>query len=180
MKIKIGDKVYLQKYEVLRLIKDGVTVPGCMAYEYIGDEGYHEVRSEKDEYDFACCFKAEGSVDWLMKHSEIVDYDEYANIPADDLRSLMKRLMCEHNELIDTFGYHTEEYKKKHEGEYKQDLGALKWKMHSISILIDAIEGDTVFTYPEEYTSKRLGSHPIKLGASGIGLKAKISQLLAR
>jgi len=67
MKIKIGDKVYLQKYEVLRLIKDDITVPGCMAHEYIGDEGYLEVHSEKDEYDFACCFKADGSV-------EIIDY----------------------------------------------------------------------------------------------------------
>ena len=154
MKIKIGDKVYLQKYEVLRFVRGDAEAPMSILYECCGDDCL-VVNGPKDSFDFDCCFTKPENVSWLMKQNYIVDYDEYINVDVDSLRKLMKRLMCEHNDLIDSCKCSNSEHTDEQRENLSRELQSYKWKMSSISIMIDLLEGKRTFTYPDEYTGTR-------------------------
>lgn len=177
MKIRIGDKVYLQRYEVRHLLDIAEPIPASILYSsYTIDYGGFAMNN--GGLDFTCCYSDDESVNWLMNRKDIIDYDEYVNIPVNDLCKLMKRLICDRNELVETFRYHNEAYKAEHLAEYQHELKSYDWKRHSIGILIDAKEGKNTFTYPEDYEGTRIkASQPIS-GSGGRGIRAMIAKLL--
>lgn len=153
MKLKIGDTVYLQKYEVAYITHELVSYPSSIFQEMFGDEdGLFSMDYPVDRFHFACVFKRPENVKWLMEQDWFVDYDEYAKKPLSELIALMDCLNEEYYASIDEFNAKDAVYRKKHLGDIEDKLNKLSHKAASIGDLIMFRKGRVEFVFPDEYS----------------------------
>lgn len=156
MKLKIGDKVYLQKYEVAHLMHNLNSFPGSVLDEIFSDgEGsFFFMVGPADGFRFESVFKNPASVEWLMKQEWIVDYDEYAEMPLAELEALQERLKTERSANIDEFNTKDEAYREAHFDEESDRLDKFGHKIVSLGYLIKYRKGEVEYVFPDEYQSK--------------------------
>ena len=157
MKLKIGDKVYLQKYEVAHIIHELNGFPGGILDEtFGGDEGnsFFFMNGPTDRFRFECVYKEHENVKWLMEQDWIVDYDEYAEMSLAELRALQKRLKAERSADIDEFNAKDEVYRETHFDEQSDKFDKLGHKIASLGDLIRFRKGEIKFGFPGEYQGK--------------------------
>ncbi|MBR0461086.1 hypothetical protein IJI91_03875 [Candidatus Saccharibacteria bacterium] len=157
MKLKIGDKVYLQKYEVAHIIHELNGFPGGILDEtFGGDEGnsFFFMNGPTDGFRFECVYKEHENVKWLMEQDWIVDYDEYAEMSLAELRALQKRLKAERSADIDEFNAKDEVYRETHFDEQSDKFDKLGHKIASLGDLIRFRKGEIKFGFPGEYQGK--------------------------
>lgn len=164
MKLKIGDRVYLQKYEVAYILHKPNGFPGGILNEtFSGDEdSLFFMNGPTDGFRFECIYKEPENVRWLMHQSWIVDYDEYAEMPLAELEALQERLKAECSANIDDFNTKDEAYREAHFEEESDRLEKLGHKIVSLGYLIKFRKGEVEYVFPDEYQSKTAIS-----GASG-------------
>jgi hypothetical protein len=152
MKIKIGDKFYLQKYDVAHLLHELDEYPGSILDESFngGDEMFF-MSGPTDGYRFECLFEKPESVEWLMKQDWIVDYDEYVKMPLAELEELLGRLSAELSSEIQEFNAKDESYRRRHFDEANDKFSKAKYKNTSLNDLIMFRKGKAEFTFPNEY-----------------------------
>ena len=157
MKLKIGDKVYLQKYEVAHIIHELNGFPGGILDEtFGGDEGnsFFFMNGPTDGFRFECVYKEHENVKWIMEQDWIVDYDEYAEMSLAELRTLQKRLKAERSADIDEFNAKDEVYRETHFDEQSDKFDKLGHKIASLGDLIRFRKGEIKFGFPGEYQGK--------------------------
>ncbi len=164
MKLKIGDKVYLQKYEVVYILHKLNSFPASIMQETFGgdDNDYFFVNGSADGFRFACVYEEPESVRWLMEQDWIVDYDVYIEMSLDELKVLQETFKAEYSAGIDEFNAKDEAYKETHFEEENEKLDNLGHKIISFGNLISFCKGEVKFGFPDEYQ----GITTI-LGASG-------------
>ena len=163
MKLKIGDKVYLQKHEVAYIMNDLNSFPGGILQETFGDEdsGFFFMNGPVDGFRFECVYKEPANVKWLMEQDWIVDYDEFAEMPLAELEALQERLKAERSAGIDEFNAKDEAYREAHFREESDRFDKLGHKIASLGDLIGFRKGEFKFVFPDEYQGKTTS------GASG-------------
>ena len=156
MKLKIGDKVYLQKHEVAYIMNDLNSFPGGILQETFGDEdsGFFFMNGPVDGFRFECVYKEPENVKWLMEQDWIVDYDEYAEMPLAELEALQERLKAEYSAGIDEFNAKDEAYREAHYDEESDKFDKLGHKIASFGDLIGFLKGEFKFVFPNEYQGK--------------------------
>ena len=153
MKLKIGNKVYLQKYEA-RYIVDG---SNCLPCDIINEtfsgskDNFLFISSSADSLHFERVYKKPENVKWLMDQDWIVDYDEYAKMPLAELEALRERLDTERFAGIREFNAKDEVYRKAHFGEESEKFERLGHKIVSLEKFIRFRKGEIGFVFPEEY-----------------------------
>ena len=164
MKLKIGDKVYLQKHEVAYIMNDLNSFPGGILQETFGDEGsgFFFMNGPVDGFRFECVYKEPENVKWLIEQDWIVDYDEYAEMPLAELEALQERLKAERSADIDEFNAKDEAYREAHFDEESDRFDKLGHKIVSLGYLIKFRKGEVEYVFPDEYQGKTAIS-----GASG-------------
>ena len=164
MKLKIGDKVYLQKYEVAHIMHKLNRFPsGILDETFSGNEdGLFIMNGPTDGFRFECIYKKPENVRWLMEQDWIVDYDEYVEMPLAELEALQERLKAERSADIDEFNTKDEAYRKAHFDEESNRFDKLRHKIVSLGYLIKFRKGEVECVFPDEYQSKTTIS-----GASG-------------
>lgn len=154
MKIKIGEKVYLQKYEVAHILHNLNSAPGVVLQEIFKDGkngSFFFVSGPDDALRFDCVFQDPASIEWLMKQDWIVDYNEYADTPIAELEAFVECLRAEHNVDIDEFNAKDEAYRREHFAEKGSEFHKSDYIISSLEGLIDARKGKAVFVFPDEY-----------------------------
>ena len=88
MKVKVGENVYLSKYEVAHIMHDLNSFPATIIGEVFGNgkSSFFFISGPTDAFRFESVFKNPASVKWLMGQDWIVDYDEYSEMPLPSLR----------------------------------------------------------------------------------------------
>lgn len=157
MKIKIGDKVYLQKYEVAHILHDLWSMPMCIVEETLGDDksGCFVMKGPRDCYNFECVYEDPDSVKWLMEQEWIVDYDEYAEKSVKELQRAYEQMSKECFERRKSFMDMDYTYRMEHHDEMNEKQSQLIHKITSIEDLIVFREGFRRFKFPRGYRGKR-------------------------
>lgn len=114
MKIKDGQKVFLQKYEVAYIMHELNLVPAGIIEEVFKDGKPFIMANPIDGQVFDCVFENPGTTEWLMEQDWIVDYDQYKNVPVVDLEALCKQLEDECSSGINDFNATDDAYRKEH------------------------------------------------------------------
>ena len=156
MKLKIGDSVYLQKYEVAHIMHKLNGFPsGILDETFCGDEdSLFFMNGLTDGFRFEYIYKEPENVRWLMKQDWIVDYDEYAEMPLAELEALQEHLKAEHSADIDEFNTKDEAYREAHFDEESDRFDKLGHKIVSLGYLIKFRKGEVECVFPDKYQSK--------------------------
>ena len=156
MKLKIDDQVYLQKYEIAHIIHDLRSFPGTLLDELFGGEesGFFFMNGPDDGFHFECAFKHPDNVAWLMAQDWIVDYDEFADMPLDELNALIERLHDEYRAGVDDFNAKDEDYRAAHFDECSEKYDLLGYRIASLRDLVCYRKGECKFVFPEGYPTK--------------------------
>lgn len=157
MKIKIGEKVYLQKYDVARILQKIAAFPGNLATELFktsNNGALHAsifyISSPKDELEFSCVFKDPKNVEWLMSEDWIVDHNEYVKMPVAVLKSIYRHREREYKANIKYFNLQPREYQELHYDEISLKLYKEAHQLKSIRLLINELTGRITFDLPSE------------------------------
>ena len=160
MKLKIGEKVYLQKYDVAYILNDVNSVPASIFEESLslededGERGFFFMDGPRDSLSFECAFERPGSIKWLMEQEWILDYEEYAETPLAELEAFGERLNDEYLDFIREFNAHDDAYREKHLDEESEKKRNLEHKISSVGALIALRQGKVKFSFPDEYQDK--------------------------
>jgi hypothetical protein len=156
MKLKIGGKVYLQKYEVANILHELNSFPAGIMQETFGDgdKGFFFMNGPADGFRFECVYEEPKNVEWLMEQDWIIDYDEYAEMPLDELKALYERIKAEYSTRIDEFNAKDWNYKEVHFEEESDKIEKLWHKITSLGDLIEFREGNVEFVFPDEHHGK--------------------------
>ena len=153
MKIKIGETVYLQKYEIAHMMHDLNSFPDAVLQEIFGKGGdeIFFMSSPEDGYRFDCAFKNPKSVEWIMAQNWIVDYDEYTDKTQSWLKDNILHLTDEHKSKIDEFNGKDDDFRVKHIDEYSDKFKKECHMIDSLKILFSARNGYFKFVFPDGY-----------------------------
>lgn len=155
MKLKNGEKVYLQKYDVAFITHELHCVPADIFEEIFGTEsGIFIMSGSEDSLRFECVFERPGSIQWLMSQDWIIDYDKYAEMPLTDLEELVKRLQSKNSADIKAFNSKNETYRGEHYPEAKDKFDKSGHKIASLCYILGARKGKYKFTFPDQCQRK--------------------------
>ena len=164
MKLKIGDKVYLQKIDVAHILHEINEVPASIFQEVFGNgkKDCFIMSSAEDGLYFENAFERPDSVKWLMEQDWIINYDECVDTPLCDLEALHTSLIASYNSGMKAFNAQSQEYKEKHYNEESNKYSKLAHKITSIECLIAFRKGEIKFKFPPEYHDKTIYESPPK------------------
>lgn len=153
MKLKIGNKVYLQKYEVTYILYRLSSFPASLLDEIIDDnrENYYSMDGRIDAFQFDCVFEKPANVKWLMDQDWIVDYDEYCDMPIRKLETYIGRLKTRCIDEVTEFNAKEESYRRKHFEVLSDEYHKTDHKIRSLENLMNARRGKILFNLPCEY-----------------------------
>ena len=151
MKLKVGECVYLQKYEVAQLMHNVSCFPASIVDELFGgDVKFFFMSGPGDGFQFDCVFKNPQNIKWLMDQKWIVDYDDYAEMPTAELEALIDDLDEERSAEIDEFNAKDEAYRKKYYEEASEKFDQSGHKITSLEYILEAREGNIKFVFPDD------------------------------
>ena len=148
MKLKIGNKVYLQKYEIVFITHYLSRLPkGFLEETFANDDIFMMNVPSDDTFDFETVYEDPKIVAWLMEQTWLADFDTYSKMPLDEIEESLERLKSEHSARFD-------ELKAKGEDCQKEDiesLNKLAHKINSLNHLVMFRRGKRNFIFPEGY-----------------------------
>lgn len=150
MKIKIGEKVYLQKYDTRKVWEN------CYLYfpRYVIEEIMINDKTIGNPgiFNFCYVFEMEKSVRWLMKQDWIIDYGLYYEM---SLRSLI----LEREHLVEEYNNIVKKLNSMPLCSYlRKKLAKESVKIESLEIMIAYRNHElgTSFVFPDEYLQKNI------------------------
>ena len=183
MKLKIGNNVYLQRYEVSHIMHElGSGIPGGMILELMNDEkGFFFESTYTDGFRFEFVIMEPENAEWLMKQDWIVDYTKYAIMSLARLESIRKHLKIRLSAAIDDFNAKDEAYRGAHFYEQSARFNRISYKIASLGILISFRKGEIEFVFPDEYRRKTAATHNNIVSANTFRKKPSfLTRLLSR
>lgn len=154
MKLKIGEKVYLQKYEVAFMMHELNYIHSSVYDELFAQQGFFSISGTNDSYDFACSFEDPESVEWLMTQDWIVDYEKYAKLSVSELISVIENIGKEYSNSLAKFDNEDEEYKESHLSEAREEFKKYDHMLGSLADLLSAKNGKLKFKFPNTHGEK--------------------------
>ncbi len=153
MKLKIGDVVYLQKYEIAHIMHNLTRIPYDIIQETFNDDDddFFCMDGPNDGFWFRCAYIYPKNIEWFMQQDWIIDYSWYAKMPLKELEAIRERLEVECATSIDKFNAKSKAYRKAHFEEKNDAFSKFEHKIASLGYLIDHLKGETTFTFPEGY-----------------------------
>ena len=158
MKIKIGQKVYLQKYDVSYIMHELNFVQAGIVDEIFKDGKPFIMNGAVDGYTFDCVFEDPSNVKWLMNQDWIVDYDQYKDKTPAEIIALYEELVKQGNIEAKEFNAKDPEYRKKHFLECRERLNNLEHKLNSLEAMAEHLNKKIKFAFP-----KQMDEHSVTL-----------------
>ncbi len=154
MKILINGTVYLQKYEVAYITHEIELVPYTIMEEIFAKKEAFIMNGIADGLNFECAFRQPESVEWLIAQDEIVNYDEYIQMPLSELKKLHRRMRKKHRKEIHDFNKQ-DDYARRSQYEAKsREFNKTGHKISSLGYLIKARKGKIKFVLPSGYQTE--------------------------
>lgn len=148
MKLKIGNKVYLQKYEIAFITHHLSRFPkGFLEETFANDDIFMMNVLSDNTFDFKTVYEDPKIVAWLMEQTWLADFDTYSKMPLDELEESLERLKSEHSARSAELEAEGEDYQE----EDIESLNKLAHKINSLGSLIMFRRGKLDFIFPEGY-----------------------------
>lgn len=153
MKIKDGQKVFLQKYEVTYIMHELNSVPAGIVEEIFKDDEPFIMSGPADGQVFDCVFQNPETTKWLMEQDWVVDYDQYKNVPVAELEALCRQLEKEYSSGANDFNAKDNAYREKHFNEQNEKFSNMRHKIASLYLMLEHLEKKANFVFPDEISS---------------------------
>lgn len=161
MKVKDGQKVYLQKYEVSYIMHELNCVPACIVNEIFKYGTPFIMSGPIDGYKF-CVFEDPKNVEWLMEQDWIVDYDQYKSTPISKLKCLCEELKNEYSAGAKDFNNRDIDYREKHFEEQGEVFSKLRHRISSLELMTEHLKHEVDFDFPIDIISHCVSYKPTK------------------
>ena len=153
MKVIVGNKAYLQKFDLAFMIHEFSAVPGCIMVEAFSSACMVTVNGGDDAVRFGFCFEEPEAVEFIKECEWLLDFREYSQKDLNELIALrdeiQDKLSCE----VDDFNGASIEYRKQNFEEYSEKFDHMKLKTMSLDMLVDCKNGKIKLpTIPDENT----------------------------
>ncbi len=155
MKIKIGDKVYLQRCDGLYIINNQKEFSDNVIKETYSDNnrGLFFMPGD-DRYRFDFVYENPENVEWLMEQAWVLDYNKYAKKRLAKLEARQEQLMIERLADVNDLETKNKAYKRAHVGTAFGESKKLKYEINSLGALIGFRRGEIEFAFPDGYRKK--------------------------
>lgn len=153
MKLKVNDKVYLQRYEVEFLLQEfhNFNFPDSIMREIRENKRpFLFDRVKKHDGSFHNIFKNPENVQWLMEQDWIVDYDRYKNNSIPQLQNICNDLNFDRISELEDFTSKPVFYRVEHDSEQSERLIKSSHKISSLETMIKYLNRSMPFFFPEE------------------------------
>lgn len=152
MKIKIGEKVYLQKYDIARILHNIPAFPGSLVAELFenNDGPIFYNTDTKDALEFNYYFEERANVKWLMAQDWILDYDEYIKIPVAALKSIRRHREKTYKSDVINFNLQPREYRELYYDEIELRLYKEAHRIKSMILIVKVLTGKINLTLPSQ------------------------------
>lgn len=157
MKLKIGQKVYLQKYEASYIIHSLNFVQAGIVDEIFKTGKPFIINGPIDGYAFDCVFENSDNVKWLMDQDWIVDYNQYKGKTPAEIMDICKKLVEQGNAEAEEFNAKDPKYREKHFLECREHLNNLEHELDSLEIMTKHINKKIKFALPEQADEHSVG-----------------------
>lgn len=141
MKIIVGDKAYLQKFDLAFMLHEFTAVPGCIMMEAFSSACAITVNGGNDAVRFGFCFEEKETVDFIKECDWLMDFSEYSQKGLDELIALRDEMSDDLSREVDDFNGASVEYRKKNFEEYSEKFDHMKLKTMSLDMLVDCKKG---------------------------------------
>lgn len=157
MKLKVGNKVYLQRQEIDYIVNEMGSLPGSIIAEIMKNSGYKVVAGANE---FLLAFEDPKNVEWLMNQSWILNYEDYANLSVMELELRLSHLKTECAKKTKSYRSKSEAAQKAHWNEYNEWLKKRRHVITSVESLIAFSSSREGFILPEDYVPPKNTSRP--------------------
>lgn len=141
MKVIVGNKAYLQKFDLAFMIHEFSAVPGCIMVEAFSSACMVTVNGGDDAVCFGFCFEEQEAVEFIKECEWLLDFQEYSQKDLDELIALRDemsdKLSCE----VDDFNGASVEYRKQNFEECSEKFDHMKLKTMGLDMLVDCKKG---------------------------------------
>lgn len=152
MKLFVRNKVYLQTYEISFIMHRTICFPRVMHEEILGND--LEIDADNiDPMSFSYHFRERDSIEWIMAQEWLVDFDEYASMPADEIKAIYDKLVMERAKKIDDFNRRSDLYRTKHIGEVRKRFDLLSHQIRSLEDIYKYQKSELQLVLPSAYLS---------------------------
>ena len=152
MKIRIGDIVYVQKYDI-RILSD-MQICWDLVVEYYCSEGMLIINGPKDALTFVELARDKRRVEKIMSEEWIIEYEQVVNLSIDELKAMYKEIASRKYEKIKDLEENSFDWNRDYQTIKYVEVEKESLMQDSIEFLIDAREGKVEFTFPEGYDGR--------------------------
>lgn len=167
MKIKEGDYVFLQRYDVDFIRKDLNLASYCVLDEIFHPDAVASIQTieldsaKKSPYEFAFVFHHPNNVAWLMKQDWIVDYDKYAKRPAEEIDKIVSAADAKLRKIV-THRNHSRIEKRRRDASFSDMMQKTAHHCRSLDVLYNYLAGNEDFIFPKALVSHAI-RQPVKI-----------------
>ena len=158
MKLKIGEKVYVQKYDVAFILHELHEFPADIYAEIFGEEGNRAfyINGVDDQYEFDQAFERPESAKWIMEQPWLMNFDHYKTLPVSELETIYDDMAKNCTQGIAEFNAQSEEYREEHFEEFDQKYCKDGHFIFSLGAMINYLKKEVKFTFPNEVDAEEL------------------------
>lgn len=147
MKVIVGNKVYLQKFDMAYMIHEFSAVPGCIMAEAFSSACMVSVNGGNDAVRFGFCFEEKEAVEFLKECDWILDFSEHVQKSAEELAALRDEISGNLAREVDSFNKASLEYRKEHFAACEEKFDHMRLQAVGLDMLVDCRNGR--FEMPE-------------------------------
>lgn len=141
MKVIVGNKAYLQKFDLAFMIHEFSAVPGCIMVEAFSSACMVTVNGGDDAVRFGFCFEEQEAVEFIKECEWLLDFQEYSQKDLNELIALRDEISDKLSREVDDFNGASVEYRKKNFEEYSEKFDHMKLKTMGLDMLVDCKKG---------------------------------------
>ncbi len=150
MKLKMGNKVFLQKYELSNMMKKPECYPGSILDEAFRYKPFKALEYRED-VEFKYVFEEPNNVKWLMKQDWIVDYRTISNHSLPYLVDMVRDSKRYHAIRVDRFNAMPGLYRKIFWWAYSRKFAREEFQIASILTMINYLNHKIEFVFPDGF-----------------------------
>ena len=147
MKKKVGDKVYLQKYDIGFITHELDEVPACIIDDLFGDRSVFYSAGPEDAVNFDHAFTGEAAY-WIMAQKWLVDFDDHAKSTEKQVRELLDKEREQYDKDIAEFNAKDDDYKEKNFPTARVEFDKRGHYLKSLSLMSLYLGGQKQFYVP--------------------------------
>lgn len=168
MKIRVGEDVYLQKFDIAFLLHSGADLPaGLLSSMFISQSNPYTPAmfimsgEPKDACAFDTLVDNPVAAKWVMEQSFLIDFADYAEQDPDNVSELVHELDRKLLFEIVKFNESPHAFRKEHIDEYEKKFVRARHQVDSLEWMEKYLRKQVKFTFPTGYKPPKPPRHSL-------------------